>query len=396
MQLSASKTDLLLACSYPFDRRLKGVVSTAGPEAIYGSAFHELISTLKPCTPTPAESKLVKSAKMMLKKWSVVDVTPEELASHVARTHSYVRRWIEREGFLEERCLMVFDYKTGADPAMPKESGQLKTLGIAVHRLFRDGLAGGRRYLLGKEMTVSCEESIAYNPWDDAARNCDGPGEGHIYRDAGEDEIPGTTDLVFAPVIRDRSTNFFDEGVTVGIIHTPLSGMVTIQTAQLGPSGMAEHRKALRRAMSRIGDDSMRPGGHCTGLYCPAIRVCPSKTSALATLQARGIVWSYERVGEVHQTLELYDHLSKQLRAEMRAWIDQNGPGIRRDGKLVVLRKSERENLSKASIERGLVKLHGPEKGHHKAAKMIEMLRESGCIETSERTEMRAEPDRGR
>jgi hypothetical protein len=175
--------------------------------------------------------------------------------------------------------------------------------------------------------------------------------------------------------------------VNVGIIHAPRNGGTSIQTHALKGSVLDEHRRALKRALTRVGDGSLRPGGHCVSLYCPALRVCPSQTNALVALKAPGAL-SHGRVGEIHQTMQLYDRHVEQLKAEMRAWVREHGPGVRPDGQLVVLKSKTRESLSKTSITEAL--------GAKEAERVIDILAKGGCVKTVEFEELRAEADRGK
>jgi hypothetical protein len=367
MQPSASKTDLLLECSYPFGR--DEVVSTSNEEADYGNAFHGLIGVI------PAgveEKKLPKRALIMtkaarLEKKYATQASAKDIADHVLVCHAAVHKWIKRE------------------------LGSL------------DG------------WEVSQEQALIYNPWDDKTRQGALPSEdGHVYADVGPDEMPGTLDLKLwhpkekllyvldyktgrDPIGPAESGQLLTLGLATtrlhgvdrlvgGIIHTPADGLTTIQTSPISPKQLDKHRKSLRRALAMIGDGSLRPGGHCTSLYCPALAMCPSKTNALAMLKADGTALDADRVGRIHQAMELYDRLREGLRAQVKAWVVQNGPATRPDGKVLVLRESSRRTLSKSSIEEAMGK---------RALKVLQMLEDEGCFKESTRTELRAEPDRG-
>jgi|SRR5579883_788600 len=368
MQPSASKSDLLLACSFPFDPAL-GVKSTSNEEADYGNAFHGLIGVLPAGVP---ESKLPKRALILtkaarLEKKYATRASAKEIADHVLVVHAAVRKWIKREiGSLD-----------------------------------------------GWEVTQ--ERALAYNPWDDVGRETTpATAEEHLYKDVGPDEIPGTSDLELwnpkestlyvldyktgrDPVLPAQSGQLLTlalaasrlrkaKRVIVGIIHAPADGLTTIQAITVTSKRMEAHRKALRRALAMIGDGTLRPGPHCTSEYCPALAVCPSKTNALAMLKANGTALTADRVGKIHQTIELYERLKDGLKAQIKAWVAQNGPAQRPDGKVLIIRESTRSTLSKSSIEEAMGK---------RALPVLRMLEKEGCFKESKRTELRAEPDKG-
>lgn len=350
---SASKTDLLFACTWPWNRLVaRGEV---GERARFGSAFHEFI-----------EAKLIGKPhpKDLAASWGI---DAEELATRVEEAFPVIARWLDGDNLWGIRFQ---NWKT--------------------------------------------EVSTAYNPRTDEARLCDPPTEDtHDYADRQPGEIPGTTDLMSLNgktlLVLDHKSGWnvaadwqprtpaengqlrtlaltlarLHKGVAriiVGFFHAPASGLPQVLADELSLGDLETHRKNLKQAMNNIGTGWMRPGVWCS--HCPAWSECPTQQSALVELKRGSGALTASRVGAIHQATAAYDGLRERLREEMRVWVKMNGPGIRPDGQAVDLVEKEVSNLSQASILRAL----GPLKG----AKEIKRLEGLGCIEKRPRLELRA------
>jgi len=362
---SASKVDLLFACTYPFGKTLKREV--VGERTRFGSAFHEVMEGIKPgCLPSKSTTKRIAE------KWAV---DREELESRIYEASPVIAKWLS--------------------------GGNMWGL---------DFVAAG----------IETEISIAVDPRTHEARFLpDGPGEHHDYPGRQPGEVPGTADVVSTMVhpesaglktllVLDHKSGwnvaqgwqpqtpaesgqlrtlalalaelYQVDQVIVAFFHVPLEGQPTVYADLLTREDLESHRKALKSALGNVGSDWLRPGPWCP--LCPAFTICPTQTTALVELKRGSGNLTAERVGAIHQATALYDNLREKLREEMRAWVSKNGPGVRPDGQLVDLVPRPRTNLSQASV----VRAYGPLKG----AKVLAKLKADGAIEEKENLELRA------
>ena len=355
---TASQTDLLFACTFPWGRRApkRGV----GPEARFGSAFHEAMEIL-----IRGDSK--PDFEAIAGRYEGVEA--DELAERVDAAWGVLSKWL-----------------TGKNPW---------SFDFTADLLFQP------------------EVSVAYHIGRDSSRICSGPTpEGHRYLDQKAGEIPGTADLVSrigsTLLVLDHKSGwnvasswqpqtpgesgqlrtlalafsrlYGASEVIVGFLHAPEGSNPEIYSDKLTRDDLDEHRANLRRAFKGIGSDWLRPGEWCA--HCPGFSICPAQSSALVAMSRGRGPLNALKVGEIHQATAKYDQLREMLRNEIRAWVKAHGPGVRPDGKVVDLVETEVTNLSQASIERAL----GPLKG----AKEIERLTKLGCVETRKQVSLKA------
>lgn len=375
MQPTASKAHLLLECSRPFDPSVVTENETS-PAAQYGTDFHAQLALKITGQPLTCSGALLR---------------------HVESSWVVLEAWLKREGYLADGDIVLV------------------------------------------------EQSFALNVVTLSARRCAPSNENHVYPDLGPDEIACTVDLGIVPDNPDKpilvedhksgSTGDFSNpwglpqitvcALALGYMYSPGSCTRTVrftrtvQTAILhspkdgapmvfsgSPRDIEDIRNmnvldSLSRAVLRIGDGSMRPGKWCD--RCPARSTCPAQSYTLLAeaghlLEKASVVGSElvlvgkdqstlsveERVGRLHLLLTRFRELDKAASAEIRGQMEAD-PGlepIRPDGKRLVFEEKRVENLSKASILRGL----GPERGE----KIIQELREAGAVEISVRKELRA------
>lgn len=356
---TASKTDLLFACTWPWGRRVRR--EPPGDRTRFGSAFHEVMELLL-AGPPAGKTRWADVAK----KW---EVDADELLVRVDAAYPIVEAWLQGDNLW--------------GVTFPPES--LRT-----------------------------EVSVAYNVMTGDARYCDNPDEeAHEYLDRLPGEIPGTVDL-YAIVgttllVLDHKSGWNVaadwqprtpaengqlrtlalallwlhpdvEQIIVAFFHAPASGSAIVMGDELTRADLKAHSKALRQAMGNIGNGWLRDGPWCE--YCPAWDLCPTNRNALVELK-RGIgPLTREKVGAIHQATATYDQLRDRLRSEIRAWVSTHGEGVRPDGQEVAIIEKEVRNLSQASILRAM----GPLKG----AKEIDRLEKLGCVEVTTRHELRA------
>jgi hypothetical protein len=366
LQPTASKTDLYLACAYPWGKTVEewqGAASTepATGGATFGSAFHEVMAK-----GLPDGCFTVRSIKEAAQKFTV---DPGALGVRIEAGFHIVYEWLNGDN----------QWKIPFRP-------------------------------------FGVEQSVAYNPITDTARVCQGPTEdGHRYLDREPGEIPGTIDVGSLVVIKGEDTVLVldhksgwkiasdwqpqtpaESGqlrtlalglarlhgarrAIVAFFHAPAGSPPQVYADILTAADLEKHRQDLLRADGLVGKNYMRPGPHCPD--CPIFTSCPTQSTSLAELKHIGELTA-ERVGAIHQATAEYDKLRDKLRGELRAWIKANGAAVRPDGQYVDLFTKEMTNLSQASIIRALGELKG--KG------VIQKLTKLGCVETRSQEELRA------
>jgi hypothetical protein len=378
LQPSASRTELLLNCQYPFGREVPREEGVKEP-ARYGLAFHELMAHM--LTDSKREPPATVFQRVAL-KWKVDET---ELIPHVKASFKVLDKWLR-----------------GGNP-----------WGVN----FRKGdEAVEASFALGDGVGLGATRSIA-NPTEDT----------HEYLDLKEGEVAGTIDYLSIPnhfkqpfkVVIDHKTGFGDFSspealpqlrtlaamvdrlpdtprtpVIGAILHADRQGVPTIYAEEF-PALIGEYVwQELRKVVAKIGDGSLRPGAHCE--YCPARPICPARDgeiirSALEMLPRAGALIkrgaddlvSSRDLGKLHVLIKEFEKLVIPAKAEIKAAVQAGAMIERPDGKVLVLKTKTIESLSKASIERALGKL--------KAAKEIERLRKLGCVDVREQEEIHAE-----
>lgn len=368
-----SKTDLLFACSYPWFRRV--VPEAVGERTRFGSAFHE-----------GAEAKLRGrkfNAEASAKQWGV---DAEELTDRLAKTLPTLVKWLRGDN------LWGLDFTRGR---------------------------------------METEKTAALNLVDSTAPTrilSGGPGDAHDYPEALPEEFPGTADLIASETVRklkvgkgphpsgnlrallildhksgwsvapdwapktpaengqlrSLATAFADlyspDLVIVAFFHAPANGLPIVMADELTANDLRGHRRELEKAWRRIGNGWLHPGDWCG--YCPNWSGCPTNSTTLVELKRAGGPLTSERVGAIHQAKAEFERCAERLGAEIRAWVEAHGPGIRPDGSTVELVEREVERISKAGILRAL----GPEKGEA----MLEQLRSLGALASQTEMQLRA------
>lgn len=353
-QVSASKTGLLLACTRPFAPDVKQDERDATEKMTYGSATHEGLECL-------ALGELPNYARIA-KKWDVKDVS--ELKKHVQMAWNCLHRW------MTSRALKI----VGVERPMATRIYKVKGGGLRVQTRF-----------------------------------CEFDADTHTY-DLKPGEFGGTYDLLLEDknhnlIVLDTKTgdwgDFCNPGswpqlLTLGvqangnvkelaILHTPREGVPVVYSDPVTGDQLAQHAKALKKALARIGDGSLTPGTHC--VRCPARSSCPSQDGLLlvrATSLVKAANVALEKStpspGAMHMFLAEFKRLAERAHAELKARVVAGDVIQRPDGKVLVLRHKSVEGLSKSSIVKALGKKDGE--------KMIAKLRKMKCTEVSERDEM--------
>jgi hypothetical protein len=371
LQTSASNTDLLLGCSRPFDPAVELDDREATVEMRYGSAFAEIMamrSRLK--LPTPNEYEDV------LKRWGLFGTEDHDrLVGHTLRAWKYLKGWIDGDNPLKTKFKVV-----------RVETPMATYLGAS-----------------GKKLVTTTRETKLDL-------------ETHTY-DLDEGEIGGTPDRTLASadqkirIIMDdksgedramvyanpsamgqlRTLALQTDATHVAVFHSPRSGgSDSIYLDPISPKQLADHHAALRLAMSRIGDGSLRPGKWCS--YCPARGSCPANYGEMVTATTKSIVaLSGMGLGSLSETVDrgVFTHTWRNLekmakiardliKEEVRAGAVYDEP----DGRTLQLVEVKRESLSMTSLREALGKKAGDEE--------IERLRKLGAVKEVVYEELRA------
>lgn len=345
---TASKTGLLLQCGRPFWTELKIPKQEVGEAAVYGTAYHLEMANL--LTAMPDVDGLVGGS---------------DAQNHACRTYGPLLSWLRASTNVNwtetpkqwVETSFLFNTDTG--------KARITELDLATHTYFGHG-----RHEIG--VTV---DYAAYDPVSKTLLVLD--------HKTGED--PGDPENAPQLFTQSLALTAFLGGKFNRIIqafhHAPRFGTAKVTAKTIGLPRVKLHHTDLTAAFAEITKHTLRPGPECG--YCPARLDCPTVVSALATLdpQGPGAITS-DRAGQIHQALALYDDLARQLKAQLREYVQANGPVIRPDGKVVDFTTRPFSNLSMASIRRALP----PEE----AEALIDNLAAKGCIESGDRVELRA------
>jgi hypothetical protein len=339
LQASMSRTDLLLQCQWPFGRELEK--EPAGEEAKLGTEVHAVLA------------KRLQGGEAKCKSLEIHERSAEAMAVLVP--------WLR-----------------GENPWR------------------RSWLTGGK------------EVEVSYGWRNGKGRKIAPPSEDtHTYPDVFPQELPGTVDLALTGaglplVVLDHKTGRevgppaesgqlmsqalpllkpHHKRIILAYGHYPADGDAQVIADEVSRDDLNRHAAKLKTAMAKIGDGSLRPGSWCK--LCPALRECPTQTSALAELKApQGMVLSAQKAGAIHETLAHYDGLKRKLQEQIQDWVTENGPAIRPDGKVVDWIERPYSALSQASIK----KAYGPEEG----TAVLEKLEADGALTRGVRKEFRA------
>lgn len=360
VQVTASKTPLVLECARALDPAVDRERTEPTEPMLYGSALHELLEI----------EGVRKDAVEIAKKWGV---DHKELYPHAVRTVAHLNKWLQ-----------------GGNPM----GIEFTVVGRETHR--------ATKFSRNKMLT-----------W--VTRPCDFDADTHTY-DLKPGEFGGTDDLVaegldgggktYRVVIDYKSGDWGDfhkpsemaqmltlmmqtNADAVAILHSPREGVPVMYCDPVSPAELLVFAKKLRNAIRRIGDGSLRPNKLCP--RCPALEGCPAQDGALlkkagamikAAVGSESLISGPVDKGAFHIFLTELSRLEKRSREILRSDVRNGEIIVRPDGKVLVLKKVEKENLSKASVVRAL--------GKQKGEKMLTALRKNGAIEKIEYEELRA------
>jgi hypothetical protein len=386
-QATASKSALLLECPWSFSRDdLER--EEPGEGARYGSAFHELLAGVL--------MGARRNAPAVAKRWGLSEEAGPELREHVTAAHDTLTTW----------------------------------------------LAGANPFRITFEGTAFVEESLALKPGE-YARLIEAPDDEHHYAAAKPGEIPGTLDYALRGetlLVLDWKTGSeisYDKPLDhpqlltlaaatmrwvgasaciVGAGHFRRRGMPKVYADRVSLADLKGYESRLAASLQRVGDGSMRPGRHCTEMYCPARDVCPARDSELlqragdvltgltaagGALSAQGLTANdvamvkagplglseSKKLGLLYDVVRKSEALAARSRAELRQAVEAGALVETSDG-VLSLREVSRESLSKTSVVEAYGKLEG--------ARVLDKLRQDGAVRTSTVKQLHVEKERGR
>ena len=363
MQPSASKTDLLLQCSYPFakDRVLNR--EPPGEAAIYGTNFHSAM-------------------EMLLGGQEPVFLSDEVIANAKA-AYEKLNAWLAANDYLGGSCLVEFTLAfcprtfTARDIPGPDDDH-------VYHELRADEIAGTADLVvipkdpdrpilvLDHKTGLSGDFTKPHN-------------------------LPQLLTLGFSVLARFNRSSFVP-----AVLHAPRGGLPQVfegDCRRIDVDG-SKFVQQLRVALDRVGDGSLRPNGLC--YRCPARHDCPARVvdlversgelvekanlvgSELVLVNNDNALSREARIGKLHLLLarfrELDRRASEEIKRELRA--NPETEVVRPDGKTLQIVTKSVERISKASIIRAL--------GKEEGSKLIDELRSKGCLTEQEQDELHA------
>ena len=362
LQATASKSDLLLNCQYPFGPEAEIEERETSEAAEYGTAFHKWMyfemvvrprgQLSSPCPPEFAQH--ISDSAKVLRKWMSGE-NPWKTAFRVVSGETHRATRFRVSGVTSREC--DFDESSHTYALKPGEMGGTDDL------LLESDYAEGYSHKAGGTPRV------------------------RVVLDYKSGSYEDYSDPKSLPQMLTLALQTAADGIA--ILHTPKDGLPVVYSVEVSSSELVAHAKKLRRALARIGDGSLRPGAHCK--YCPAKPGCPTNNTevakagkALLRLAGAGtsLVFPDIDLGKVHQLLPQADKLFATLRSELRERVRSGEVIERPDGKTLELVTHTEERISKKAFVDAL--------GAAKAERRFEKLRAEGVLVKTEVEQLRA------
>jgi hypothetical protein len=369
-QISASNTDLFLGCQRPFDPEVELDDREVGDAANYGSAFAELIAK--------GLQKQAVNPKKIVEQWEIDNEESLVLFAHAARATTFLKKWIAGENSLGIKFRIAKVETPMATRIDVSGAGKLLTetretkLDLESHVYDLDNNEiGGTPDLCLKSLDGRVRVVIDHKSGQD--------------RDLGEAEFANPAEMGQL-----RTLGLMTDATHVGVFFSPRGReQDDLYLDPIGPKVLAEHHAALRLALSRVGDGSLRPGSHCK--YCPARGSCPANYGEMVTATAKSVsALTKINLGSLSETVDrgVFTHtwrnlekMAKIARDLIKEEVADGAIYEEPDGKILTLVTQKRESLSMTSIRDALGKPAGDAE--------IERLRKLGAIKAVEYTELR-------
>lgn len=363
MQPSASKTDLLLQCSYPFDPKRTLMSEPPGEAAIYGTQFHKAMEQL-----LAAETLVYFS---------------EEVTRHVEQAHERLHAYLASSDYLAGRRLleyaMAFTPRTFTARDIPGPNEDHVYMDLRP-----DEIAGTADLIVIP--TDPTKPVLVLDHKTGLSGDFTKP---HL--------LPQLLTLGFSVLARFNRSSFVP-----AVLHAPRGGLPQVfegDVQRIDVDG-SKFVQLLRLALDRVGDGSLRPNKLC--YRCPARHDCPARVvdlidrsgelvekanlvgSELVLVNNDNALSREARIGKLHLLLARFRELDRRASEEIKRELRAN-PGtevVRPDGRTLMIVTKSVERISKASIVRAL--------GKEAGAAKIEELRAAGCLTETDQDELHA------
>jgi len=360
MQITASKTALLLQCPRPFSKGVEIEPSDPGEAALYGQQFHRYIAAL---------------LREEIPELLIGEPTPSlELVQHVHRAYDELQAWMKPDG---NPFGLQFEV-TEVESSRALELGD----GGYARKIVLNDPDGLHEYEDLRVTEMGCTA--------DAILEAPHP-EGGIFRvvlDHKTGEYDASSYTRPAENEQMQSLALAWGAHAVAILHTPRQSAPVIYSETVS----LDKFQADLWAANRLRESGfLRPGPECK--YCPARASCPAKQGELIAstskmirplLQSAPMAMSHTTVdkGHFHLLLSEFDKLQKQARAQLREEVRGGAIIERPDGKVLELVMKNVERLSKKSIVEAYGKVRGEE--------VLQRLRDDGALSEVPQEELRA------
>jgi hypothetical protein len=390
MQPSASRTELLLECSYPFDPRHTFAPGEVGEPARYGSAFHEVLARVLDHPKANTHREIGRWASIAAKRYALDDSIVEELTLHVTQAAPVLITWLGgknpwREDFTKSKLETEQSFawspsllaRDTASPDSEHVYPELKPrqMGGTVDLLRRSG-AG--------KMALVLDHKTGEDPSGSFSR---------------PHKLPQLLSLAAAVT----SLTGTRKSAIVAVFHARRRGLPIVYSEKVDSPTLQEHSGKVFEALLRVGDGSLRPGAWCA--RCPARSVCPAQDAELLShaakllggLHAQGSeallvsngnagLTRAQALGNLYEIVKKSEDLAARAREEIRNEIVRTKvmPELA-DGRHLTVISREVERLSKSTLTRGL--------GRLAAEREIERLRKIGGLEQATQTQLHAEKE---
>lgn len=346
MQVTASKSDLLLGCTYPFGESAVLTPREPGEAAEYGTQLHKWL-----------EYYLLAS----MGTFSPESLTwGDEVASHGERIGEFLLQWCDNNHYRVvgvERHLAAKISKTG----VAKTRGCKFDAATHTYNLRAGEIGGTYDVLLEADDGTRCVLDLKSGDY------------GAFHK---PQEMPQMLTLALAT-----------RAEYVAVLHSPRGGLPPIIYHEpVTFKRLKSHGAALYAAMQRIGDGSLRPGEWCR--YCPAKENCVAfqgsniiaASSLVRTANAGNLFKGDKNPAEMKRVFGVIKKLYDSALADARIKVEAGEVFEDSEGKVLTLVEKTVEDISKKSILEAL----GPEDGEN----AITALRALGCIKSTTRVEM--------
>jgi len=371
LQISASNSDLFLNCQRPFDPEVELDEREATDAMNYGSAFAEVMAEYRLRGKLP--SLFVHNVAA---KWKLDTDSEGDLAAHTSRAYALWKEW-QLQGPLDR--LKVVRVETPMATFLGATKATAKKLAVQTRETKLD-LETHHYDLDANEIGGTPDVCLTSDDKKIRVVSDDKTGEDRAMVYSSPKDMGQLKTLAL-----------MTDATHVAVFHSPRSGgSDAIYLDPITPKELAEHHAALRLALSRVGDGSMRPGPWCR--YCPAKSSCPTQYGELAVhtgalvkkLSGAGAIQLSDGVdrGLFVQTWSQLEKLAKIAREQIKEEVAAGEVYECPDGRVLTLTEVKRENISLKSIREALGKPAGEAE--------IERLRKMGAIKEITWVEMRA------